>query len=124
MAGGKDRGRASRGAALQRDAALARVGRTRRVLIGATAGLTAALAYFVSAVAPGRTLTSSHAATGEVASAASATTSGTAAPTGSAAGARASTTMPPLASPSQLGLQAPDQAPQAAAPSTPSASAS
>ncbi len=85
-------------ARLQRDAALMRVGRMRRLLIGGVAGLTAALAYFVSAIAPGRTLPSSKRAAAVPSS--NVTT--------------ASATMPQLASPAQLGLQSPNQAPQSA----------
>lgn len=85
-------------AGCKRDAALLRIGRTRRVLIGVTAGLTAAVAYFVSSIAPGRSLTRSGAA---------------AAPASRSAVAR-SPSMPPPASPAQLGLQGPAQAPGAA----------
>ena len=85
-------------ARLQRDAALMRVGRARRLLIGGAAGLTAAIAYFVSSIAPGRAYSGSkHAGTAPL-----------------TAVTLRSSTMPPLASPAQLGLQSPDQAPQAA----------
>jgi len=83
-----------------RDAALTRVSRVRRITIVGAGALTAALAAVVSAVAPGRSLgakTPVHA------------------PTVVVRQARARTIrMPPLASPNQLGLQAPGAAPQAA----------
>lgn len=100
-------------AQLERDAALDRVGRTRRGLILATAALTAAFAAVVSAVAPGRTL-AAHRQAGS-------TTPG-AAPVRSAPPSITAERMPPLASASDLGLQGPSQAPQPApdqAPVTP-----
>jgi len=88
-------------AQLERDAALDRIGRTRRWVIAGAAGLTAAFAALVSAIAPGRTL-AARAPGGGVAEARTSTQSASPAQ------------MPPLASPSQLGLQGPDQPPQAA----------
>jgi hypothetical protein len=99
-------------AQLKRDSAIRRVGLTRRVVIGAAGALTAGIAAFVSAVAPGRTL--------------GAQTRNSAAYERAykrylAARARATAVrperMPPLASPAQLGLAA-DSAPseQQAAP--------
>lgn len=88
-------------AQLQRDAALRRVGRVRRWTIGAAAALTAGFAVVVSAVAPGRTQASQSRVQG--------TTTGA-----SAAPVARSNRMPPLKSASELGLRAPDQAPQPA----------
>ena len=93
-------------AALARDAAIARVGRTRRWVIAGTAALTAGLAGLVSAVAPGRSLaskTSSHTET--------ATAAGKAA-SGANASSSAVPQLPPVANPSSLGLQGPNQPPQ------------
>jgi hypothetical protein len=85
-----------------RDATLRRVSRVRAMTILGAGGLTVALAAFVSAVAPGRTLGA------KVSVGLGTVTAGrTTTPT-------ASRTLPPLASPSQLGLQSPDGAPQAA----------
>jgi hypothetical protein len=89
-------------AARERDAALGRVGRTRRWVILGAAGLTAGFAALVSSVAPGKTLKAGHAT---VRSEAASTTSPR---------STGSTKMPPLASPSQLGLQGPGQPPQSA----------
>ena len=102
-------------AQLERDAALDRVGRMRRWLIAGAAGLTAAFAALVSVVAPGRTLAARTQGGG-------ATEARTSTPPAS------SSQMPSVASPSQLGLQGPDQPPQAAsapsqAPSDPSQAA-
>jgi hypothetical protein len=101
-------GRRSRSlAALERDAALVRVSRTRRWLIAGAAGLSAGIAALVSSAAPGHTL-SSRGQPGI-------STSGSAsAPVRTASAARSSRTMPPLASPGELGLQGPSSAPQAA----------
>lgn len=82
---------------MYRDAALARVGHARRWMIAGAAGLTAGLAAFVSATAHGRTLSKTHAPIRSVSSSPS-----------------TSARMPPLASPSQLGLQGPAQDPQPA----------
>jgi hypothetical protein len=104
---GSDRSRA----ALARDAALARVRRTRRWVILGAAGLTAGIAALVASVAPGRTLTakSSSADTG----------TSTVASTG---GGSVVPSLPAPASASELGLQGPDQAPSPA-PQSPSQSA-
>jgi hypothetical protein len=96
------------GAALARDAALARVGRTRRWVIAGAAALTAGFAALVSAVAPGKSLVStSHARTAAATAAPSTRGTGSAIPT-----------MPPPANPGDLGLQGPGQ-PPTAAPSQP-----
>jgi hypothetical protein len=87
-------------AALERDAALDRVGRTKRWAILGTAGLTAGFAALVSSVAPGKTL--KH---GQTVLRSAAATTTRPRPTGA-------TKMPPLASASALGLQGPSQAPQ------------
>src|SRR5581483_290191 len=88
-------------AQLQRDAALQRLSRVRRwTLIGA-AGLTAGAAALVSAVAPGRSFGAK--ARPPVPNTTTTATTSTARPK-----------MPPLASASQLGLQGPAEAPQAA----------
>jgi hypothetical protein len=90
-------------AALARDAALARISRTRRWVIAGAAMLTAGFAALVSVVAPGRSLASkSHAGTDP------ATTS--ASPRGST-GKSSIPRMPPPANSGALGLQGPDQAP-------------
>lgn len=96
----------------ERDAAIQRVSRVRRWVIGGATALTAAFAAIVSAVAPGHTL--GPRSYPRIASS----------PGGSAravgAGARASgpataaARMPAPASPGELGLQTPSQAPQAA----------
>ncbi len=87
------------GAQLERDAALGRISRTRRWMIVGAAALSAALAAVVSSAAPGRTI--GHKA-------------GTATSAAEAPRASSSTQqLPPLESPSQLGLQGPDQAPGA-----------
>jgi hypothetical protein len=104
-------------AGLRRDAALIRVSRTRRALFVGAVGLSAGLAALVSAIAPGRSLaaksplrTAASDSTLTVASAGASTTSASAA-------RRGAPRMPPLASPGELGLQAPDAAPQAPSPS-------
>jgi hypothetical protein len=84
-------------AALNRDAALARIGYARRWLIAGAAGLTAAIAAFVSATAHGHTL--KKGTTGSV-------------PARTSGSSSRSVQMPPLASPSSLGLQGPVQDPQ------------
>jgi len=84
--------------ALHRDAALARIGRARRWLIAGAAGLTGALAAFVSATAHGHTLPKGGVVPAPTRSTGSSPTS--------------SVQMPPLASPSSLGLQGPVQDPQ------------
>jgi hypothetical protein len=90
-------------AALVRDAALQRVGRTRRWVIAGTAALTAGSAALVSAVAPGRSLASKSAAS-----------TGAAKTTASIRRAGSLPAMPPPANPSTLGLQGPNQAPSPA----------
>jgi len=93
-------------AVLMRDAAVARVSRTRRWVIAGAAVLTAGFAALVSAVAPGRSVSSSKAAGGAVSSASA---SGA---TSSASGAGSSIPrMPAPASAGDLGLQSPDQVP-------------
>jgi hypothetical protein len=87
-------------AARERDAALQRVSRTRRWMIGAVAALSAGITALVSSVAPGHTLKKN-------ANARELTTSGT------ATQARTATRMPPLATPSDLGLQGASSPPQA-----------
>jgi hypothetical protein len=89
-------------AVLERDAALVRVGRTRRFVIVATAALTAAVAALVSAVAPGRSLGAKAQTTPATAARVAAPSSGSATAPG----------LPPLASPGSLGLQGPSEAPQ------------
>jgi hypothetical protein len=84
-------------AALSRDAALTRIGRTRRWVIVGAAGVTAGVAAFVSATAHGRTLKKGTAARVPVRTAAPSSTS---------------VQMPPLANPSSLGLQGPVTDPQ------------
>ena len=95
------RGRRSQSlAARERDAALGRVGRTKRWVILGAAGLTAGFAALVSSVAPGKTL--KH---GAIAARSAGATTTRPRSTGS-------TKMPRLASASQLGLQSPGAAPQ------------
>jgi hypothetical protein len=86
----------------QRDAAISRVGSTRRWLIVAAAGLSAALAALASVLTPGRSL------------AAKAPVRTVAAASPAASGSAADKPLPPEASPSSLGLQAPGEAPQPA----------
>jgi hypothetical protein len=88
-----------------RDAALARVGRTRRWLLAGAAALTAGLAALASALVPGRSLASKHPTT----------TTGTTGPAKTPT-RKTEPALPPPASLTQLGLQAPSQAPQPAAP--------
>jgi hypothetical protein len=89
-----------RRATLERDAALARVGRVRRWLIAATAALTAGIAALVYAVTPGRSAAATHVKSS--APAASSRSSGL--------------QMPPAAGAGALGLQGPAQVPSAAPP--------
>ena len=95
-------------AQLERNAALQRVSRTRRFVIGGTAALSAGIAALVSAIAPGHSLgakTAVASGTGDSASA-----SASAGPsTARASAARAK--MPPLAKPSDLGLTGPPSGP-------------
>jgi hypothetical protein len=99
--GVRERSHHQRLAALERDAALARTSRVRRWAIAGTAALTAGFAALVSVVAPGKSL-------GAKRTAASAAQAKAPAP----APAPSAKAMPPLASPSQLGLGGPNQAPQ------------
>jgi hypothetical protein len=90
-------------AVLARDAALARLGRTRRWVIAGTAALTAGFAALVSAVAPGRSLAPKSAVR---------TVASTGASTGATASSSAIPQLPPAANPDSLGLGSPGQAPQ------------
>jgi len=102
----RSRHRGPSAAQLQRDAALVRVSRTRRFVIGGAAALSAAIAALVSAVAPG------HSFGAKTAQAATSSRS----ESGSAPTAHASTAakrMPPLAKPSALGLSGPPSGPTA-----------
>jgi hypothetical protein len=99
-------------AQLERDAALARVGRTRRWVLAGAAALTAGAAALVSAVAPGRSLGAKTHVTAQVDSRAAAT------PKTSSRGQ-----MPPLASAADLGLQGPSESPQPSPAPDPSAQA-
>jgi len=107
--GASDRARA----AMIRDAALARVSRTRRWVWAGAAALTAAFAALVSAIAPGRTLAAKSPSASESASAAGATSSTGSGRTNGSASTNGSTLprMPAPAGASDLGLQGPDQAP-------------
>ena len=88
-------------AALARDQALVRVGRTRRLMIAGAAALTAALAALASVLLPGKSLAAkSHTA---VSAGAKVATAPGAAPQ-----------LPAPANAAQLGLQSSGQAPQAA----------
>jgi hypothetical protein len=100
--GGSDRSRA----VLMRDAALARVSRTRRWVIVGAAALTAGFAALVSAVAPGRSLASKKTSGVSASETASASTAGSSSSSSSSIPA-----LPPPASAGDLGLQSPDQAP-------------
>jgi hypothetical protein len=95
-------------AQLERDAAIARVSRTRRWLIVAATALTAGFAAIISAVAPGRSF-AAHSATAKAGAGA-----------GQAAvrnpPASAGNKLPPLEGAQALGLGGPAQAPQASAP--------
>ena len=95
-------------AVLARDAALARVSRTRRWIIAGAAALTAGIAGLVSAVAPGRTLASKSAVR-------------TGASTGASASSSAIPQLPPAAGAGSLGLEGSAQSPQSvpSAPATP-----
>jgi len=90
-------------AALARDAAMLRVGRTRRWVIAGTAALTAGFAALVSAVAPGRSLASK-----------SKERTATTVTTASRASSSVIPAFPPAANPSSLGLQSPNEPPQSA----------
>ncbi len=78
---------------VERDAALGRIARTRRWLIAGAAGLTAAFAALVSAVAPGHSLAARHAS-------------------GTESGSTSPGQLPPLANPSSLGLRGPSSPPE------------
>jgi hypothetical protein len=96
-----------------RDAAFRRIVRVRGASVIGAGALTAVVAGVVSAVAPGHTL-----------GAKARTPVAQAGPTQPAASSAASNKLPPLAQPSQLGLQGPGSAPQSApAPSQPAAPA-
>ena len=97
-------------AALARDAALERVGRTRRWVIVGTAALTAGFAALVSALAPGRSLASKSSPGTKVAAADPSTSSSRS----------AIPAMPAPADPGSLGLQGPNQAPAPVASPQPS----
>ena len=108
MVSGPNQGLASRNqplAGLERDAALIRVSRTRRALFVGAAALSAGLAVVVSAVAPGRSLGAKPTFRAAVT---------TASVTGASSTQPRPVRMPPLASPGELGLQAPNAAPQSA----------
>jgi hypothetical protein len=112
MVSGPNQGLASRNqslAGLERDAALIRVSRTRRALFVGAAALSAGLAVVVSAVAPGRSLGAKPTFRAAVPTAAT-----TASVTGASSTQSRPVRMPPLASPGELGLQAPNAAPQSA----------
>jgi hypothetical protein len=96
-----------------RDAALSRVGRVRRLTIFGAGALTAGLAAAVSAIAPGRSLGAKATVVREPSSARAARR-----PAGSG-----TLRMPGLASPGALGLRAPQSAPQASAAGSTSQSA-
>ena len=87
-------------AQLERDAALYRVSRLRRWAIGGAAALTAGFAALVWAIAPGHSLGAAR------------STGGHTVP--DASHGHRTTQLPPLASPSQLGLQGPSSGPQSA----------
>jgi hypothetical protein len=90
-------------AQLERNAALQRVTRTRRFVIGGAAALSAGIAALVSAIAPGHSLGANKAVAGGAESSSS-----------NASTARASVApkkMPPLAKPSDLGLSGPPSGP-------------
>jgi hypothetical protein len=98
-------------AAMARDAALARIGRFRVMMLIAAAGLTALLAVVASALLPGKSLGASRK------TAARAVTAARRAPSTPRRHASAvAPRMPAPAGPAALGLQAPDQAPGAVAP--------
>lgn len=102
-------------AAHARDAALTRISRTRRLLIGAVAGLTALFAAIASALAPGRTAS---------ASAQQRTATGSAQTSSTGVRPASARKLPPLAGASALGLQGPTAAPQAAPQPAPQAAPS
>jgi hypothetical protein len=91
-------------AVIERDAALARIGRTRRWVMAGTAALTAGAAGLVAGITPGRSFGAKPAATTHAASVNPAARAATA----------SAPRMPPLADPSSLGLTGPAQPPTAA----------
>ncbi len=95
----KDRART---AVRERDSALARIGRTRRWLLGAVAALSAGIAGLAAIVAPGRSLAAHPTAETPTASQSTSTATGSSADQ-----------LPAPASASALGLQSPGAAPQA-----------
>ena len=109
-----------------RDAALARVSRTRRWVIVGAAALAAGFAALVSAVAPGRSLASKSAAQTEASTATGSSSSWRGASGSSSSGGASSASsvpqLPPAANPDSLGLQGPAQPPQSV-PSSPQSSA-
>jgi hypothetical protein len=108
-----ERSHLQRLAALERDAAVARAARMRRWTIAGTAALTGAFAGVVAVIAPGKSLGAKRTAAPSAPAAATTSSSSSSA-----------SPMPALASPSQLGLQGPDQAPQSdPAPAAPAQSA-
>ena len=89
-------------ATLHRDAALSRVSHTRKLVYAGAAALTGGIAWLAATAAPGRTIgTRPPARSAGV----------TAAP--SSGSNSAGQTLPPLASPSELGLQGPSSTPNA-----------
>jgi uncharacterized membrane protein YgcG len=86
-------------AQLERDRALERISRTRRWLLAGAAALTAGFAALVSAIAPGKSYGARR------------STPFTPARARGHAGTRTAAALPPLASPSSLGLQGPGQPP-------------
>ncbi len=103
----RHRHRGPSAAQLERDAALVRVSRTRRFVIGGAAALSAGIAALVSAVAPGHTLGA------KTAEAATGTSSASGSGRSTAHASTASKKMPPLAKPSDLGLSGPRVGPTA-----------
>ena len=111
MAQDRDHRLGKASAALERDAALERVGRTRRWMLAAAAGLTAALAALASALVPGKSLgAKSHIA------------SITPTRTGSGAPSTGTPSLPPPAGAAALGLHG--AAPQSSEDSSNSGSSS
>jgi hypothetical protein len=92
-------------AQLERDAALQRVTRTRRFVIGGAAALSAGIAALVSAIAPGHSLGANKALAGAE------TSSGSASSASTAQASVSPKKMPPLAKPSDLGLSGPPSGP-------------
>jgi hypothetical protein len=89
-------------ATLHRDAALTRVSHTRKLVYAGAAALTGGLAWLAATAAPGHTLGTSAQARSTPLT-----------PPSSSGSSAASQTLPPLASPSDLGLQGPSSAPSA-----------